>query len=93
MLRCAGYLTTCTGSLSHAIFLSAGFDPDLIIVGHTFSDLEQEAFVEELHESQPGMRVLCLKFGLMDPAILLRECKLILSAQPSCANVRLLQAS
>jgi hypothetical protein len=67
--------------------------PDLIILGNTFSDAEQADFIEEVHESQPGMLVMCLKYNLIDPTMLLAACKSIFSRQPGCACVRLLQAS
>src|SRR5215472_1386445 len=84
ILKCAGYRTVCTDNLSRAISLSLDFSPNLIILGHSFSDHEQDAFVDELNECQPGTSVLCLKFGLVDPMMLLRECRAILSAHPGC---------
>jgi CheY-like chemotaxis protein len=92
ILRVAGYRTACTGSLVEAISLSRDLSPNLIILGHSFSAGEQSAFVEELHETQPGTCVLCLQFGLVDPMMLLAECKSILSAQPSCTRARSLRA-
>jgi DNA-binding NtrC family response regulator len=93
ILRCAGYQTAFTSNLAQARALSLDLCPDLIILGDSFSDGEQEAFIEEVHESQPGMSVLCLKFNLMDPALLLSACKSILSGQPGCTRVRALRAS
>ena len=73
--------------------LALDFYPDLIILGPSFSDGEQSAFIEDLHESEPGLSVLCLKFNLVDPTILLTACKSILTGQPGCNKVRSLRAS
>jgi len=93
ILKCAGYRTACTNNLPQAISLSLDISPNLIILGHSFSDGEQASFIEELHESQPGIRVLCLKFGLVDPMMLLSECKTILLGQPGCPRVRSLRSN
>jgi DNA-binding response OmpR family regulator len=93
ILRCAGYRTSSVHSLPEAKSLSLDLVPDLIILGHSFSDIEQAAFIEELHESHPGLHVLCLKYSLVDPAILLTACKSIFSGQPGCTRVRSLRAS
>ena len=93
ILKCAGYRTVSTDNLAQAILLSLDLSPNLIILGHSFSEGEQTSFIEKLHESQPDTCVLCLKFGLIDPTMLLTECKAILSGQPGCARVRSLRAN
>lgn len=93
ILKCAGYRIASTNNLSQAISLTLDISPNLIILGHSFSDNEQETFVDELSECQPGTYVLCLKFGLVDPMTLLKECKSILSAHPGCAPVRALRSN
>jgi hypothetical protein len=91
-LKYAGYRTACANNLSRAIALSFDMTPNLIVLGDSFSDDEQAAFVDELHECQPGIWVLCLKSGV-EPASLVEQCRSILTGEPASAKVRLLQAS
>ena len=91
-LKRAGFRTVCTNNLSRTVWLSFDIRPNLIVVGDSFTDEEQAAFVDVLHECQPGICVLCLKSG-MEGAHLVDQCRAILSEEPGCTRVRLSQAS
>jgi DNA-binding NtrC family response regulator len=93
ILSGAGYKTACANDLAQAICLALDLSPGLIILGHSFRDDEQTAFIDQLHESEPGMRVLCLKFNLTDPLLLLKECESMLSSQPGSMRVRSIRAN
>jgi DNA-binding NtrC family response regulator len=93
IFKYAGYRTACANSLSQARSLSDDLDPNLIILAASFSDLEQQIFVEELNETQPGLAVICLKFGVVDATMLLSECRSILSSQSTCTRVRSLRVN
>jgi hypothetical protein len=67
--------------------------PDLIVLGQTFDIEEQNDFVDRLKESLPGIHVLCLRFGLIQPQRLLKEIETILSGQPGGTRVHLLDVS
>lgn len=91
-LRNAGYKTACANNLPNAMALSFYTAPNLIVLGDSFTDAEQAAFVDELHESQPGIWVLCLKSSVKADS-LTEQCRSILSGEPGSAKVRLAQAS
>jgi hypothetical protein len=41
------------------------------IIGHTFTPEEQDDFIDRVHEENPSVFVLCLRFGLAQPRALL----------------------
>jgi len=78
----AGYRIAGAGSLGLAISLTHSLRVNLVILEEDFSDCEKAAFIEVLHENLPGLSVLCLGHGYIQPEQLLSECRSILSAQP-----------
>lgn len=93
ILQCAGYRTISAHNLAEAKNLSFERSPDLIILGNTFSDAEEADFIEEVHEYQPDMLVMCVKYNLIDPTMLLSACRSTFSRQPGSSRVRLLKAN
>jgi PleD family two-component response regulator len=93
ILKCAGYRIAQTHDLAQALSMSFDLSPDLIILSDAFAEYEQFEFVDELHESQPDISVLCLRLNVIDPQILVAECRSILSRQPGCGRVSSLRAS
>jgi len=79
----AGYRIAGAGSLGLAISLTHSLRVNLVILEEGFSDCEKAAFIEVLHESHPGLCVLCLGHGYIQPDLLLVECRSILTAQTS----------
>ena len=59
---------------------------NLIVVDKSFTEAEQKAFVDCLHESHADIHVLALRDSLA-PQFLLADCKSILSEHPGTANV------
>lgn len=88
ILERAGYLTLQADGLNDALSLAQVRRADLIIIEHSFSLLEQKAFVNSVHESRPDLHVLCLQYGLIPPGVLLKECESIFSGQPRGGRIR-----
>jgi hypothetical protein len=78
VLEGAGYRTIKTSSLTSALQLSSHCQ--MSIIGHTFSSIEQDDFVDRVHEGNPSVFVLCLRFGLTQPRALDCCCKLLCRA-------------
>jgi CheY-like chemotaxis protein len=93
VLTDCGHSTVCTTDLSQAMMIALDQRPDLIILGHTFKPEEQAGFVETLKESLPGIHVLCLRLGVVEPQRLLKEIQTIFSGQPGGTRVHLLDVS
>jgi hypothetical protein len=69
VLEGVGYQTIKTSSLTSAVQLSSHCQ--MSIIGHTFSPEEQDDFTDRVHEGNPSVFVLCLRFGLTQPRALL----------------------
>ena len=83
----AGYRVSHARSLWDAVCLAADSRPNLIVLEPSFSEREQVAFVDCLHESHPGIHVLCLDSGDISTEDLLSECRSILMRQPGGQKV------
>jgi|SRR5215813_3590147 len=90
ILEKAGYRTEFTDDLHRAFSLALDHHPDLVILGHSLSPIQQGEFAEALHESLPGMHLLCLREGITQPTDLLQKCKAILSGHPGRLTVHVL---
>ena len=91
VLEGAGYRTMKTGSLISAVQLSSHCQ--MSIIGHTFSPEEQDEFVERVHEGNPSVFVLCLRFGLTQPRALLSAVANCFAAQPGGSRVCIVEES
>jgi len=91
ILEAVGYRTIKTGSLISAVQLSSHCQ--MSIVGHTFSVDEQDDFIDQVHEGNPSVFVLCLRFGLTIPRALLTAVNNCFAAQPGGSRVCIMQES
>ena len=89
ILRKAGYVTVCTSNLVDALDIAGRRQPDLVILGHSFAPSEQMSFIEHLHELDSRVGILCLRFGLIHPPTLLRECDAFFTGQGGCPRVKI----
>jgi hypothetical protein len=69
VLKQAGYRTMRTGSLTSAVQLAAYCQ--MVVIGNTFSFREQNQFISTLHDAYPSVLMLCLRFSLSHPNMLL----------------------
>ena len=81
-----GYRTVSVSTLGLAVSLALKDRVSLIVVDKSFTEAEQEAFIDCLHESHADIHVLRLRESIA-PQFLLADCKSILSAHPGAANV------
>jgi hypothetical protein len=91
ILEAVGYRTIKTGSLISAVQLSSHCQ--MSIVGHTFSVDEQDDFIDQVHEGNPSVFVLCLRFGLSNPRALLTAVNNCFAAQPGGSRVCIMEES
>jgi len=91
ILEGAGYRTIKTGNLTSAVQLSAHCQ--MSIIGHTFSSAEQDDFIDRVHEGNPSVFVLCLRFGLTQPRALLTAEANCFAAQPGGSRVCIMEES
>lgn len=87
----AGYRVSQARSLGDAVCAAVNSRPNLIVLEQSFSEREQAAFVDCLHESHPGIHVLCLGSGDISTGDLLSECRSILTGQPGGEKVHTLK--
>jgi hypothetical protein len=91
ILERAGYRTIRTNSLTSAIQLAAYCQ--MSIIGHSFTPAEQDDFIDCIHESNPSVFVLCLRFGLMEPQALLKAVADCFTTQPGGSRICVLEPS
>jgi hypothetical protein len=86
-----GYRTIKSGNLTSAVQLSSHCQ--MSIIGHTFSPEEQNDFIDRVHEGNPSVFVLCLRFGLTQPGALLTAVASCFATQPGGSRVCILEES
>jgi hypothetical protein len=91
VLERAGYRTMRTASLTSAVQLSAHCQ--MSIIGHTFSPAEQDEFIDLVHEANPSVFVLCLRYGLAQPSTLLMHVQDCFGAQPGGSRICVIEES
>jgi hypothetical protein len=91
VLEGVGYRTIKTGSLTSAVQLSSHCQ--MSIIGHTFSPDEQDDFIDRVHEGNPSVFVLCLRFRLAHPRLLLAAVANCFAAQPGGSRVCIMEDS
>ncbi|HTF64511.1 MAG TPA: hypothetical protein VK638_17650 [Edaphobacter sp.] len=91
VLEGVGYQTIKTGSLISAVQLSSHCQ--MSIIGHTFSPEEQDEFIDRVHEGNPSVFILCLRFGLSQPQALLTAVANCFDTQPGGSRVCILEES
>jgi hypothetical protein len=91
ILERAGYRTIRTGSMTSAVQLGAHCQ--MSIIGHTFSPWEQDDFIERVHEGNPSVFILCLRFALTQPQALLRAVEDCFAAQPGGSRICVIEQS
>lgn len=89
ILESAGYRTIKTGSMTSAIQLAAHCQ--MSIVGHSFNPAEQDEFIERVHEGNPSVFILCLRFGLTQPKALLKAVSDCFKTQPGGSRICVLE--
>jgi CheY-like chemotaxis protein len=92
VLRSAGYQTTEVTDLVSVLAMASRMRPEIVILGHSFQPEEQAALVEELHETMPGLLVICMRVGVVTPELLLGACAAASDGQPGSQRVRVLGA-
>jgi hypothetical protein len=89
VLRSAGYQTTEVTPAS--VLMTAGrIRPEIVILGHSIQPEEQAALIEQLHETLPGLLVICMRVGVVAPERLLRACAAARDGHPGSQRVRVL---
>jgi hypothetical protein len=91
ILEGIGYRTIKTCSLTSAIQLSSHCQ--MSIIGHTFTPEEQDGFIDRVHEGNPSVFVLCLRFGLTQPRALLSAVEDGFATQPGGSRVCIVEES
>jgi hypothetical protein len=91
VLEQAGYRTMRTASLTSAVPLASHCQ--MSIIGHTFSPDEQDQFIDLVHEANPSVFVLCLRYGLAQPSTLLRHVEDCFGAQPGGSRICVIEKS
>jgi hypothetical protein len=91
ILEQAGYRTMRTASLTSAVQLSAHCQ--MSIIGHTFSPVEQDYFIDRVHEGNPSVFVLCLRCGLAQPSTFLMHVAQCFAAQPGGSRICVIEES
>ncbi len=91
VLEAVGYRTIKTGSLTSAVQLSSHCQ--MSVIGHTFSPEEQDYFIDRVHEGNPSVFVLCVRFGSIQPRALLTAVANCFAAQPGGARVCIVEES
>lgn len=86
ILERVGYRTIKAATLKCGIMLSRGCQ--MCVIGHSFEPHEQAEFIERAHEANPGMFVVCLRFGLINPERLLKTVAECFAAQPGSSQMR-----
>ncbi len=85
-----GYRVFGACNLGQGISIALRIHSDLVILEESFSDHEQVAFVECLHESHPDICVLRLGPGAISTEELVSECSLVMSRHPGGERVHTL---
>jgi hypothetical protein len=85
VLERAGYRTMRTASLVSAIALAPHCQ--MSIIGHTFTTTEQNDFIECVHDANPSVFVLCLRYGLAKPSVLRKHVENCFGAQPGGSRI------
>jgi hypothetical protein len=62
LLQRAGYRRISTGHMANALQFATHCE--MSIIGHTFSPQEQDDFIDRVHESNPNVFLLCVRFAL-----------------------------
>jgi hypothetical protein len=91
VLESVGYRTIKSGSLTSALQLSAHCQ--MSIIGHTFSPEEQDDFIDRVHEGNPSVFVLCLRYGLTHSRELLTSVNNCFAAQPGGSRICIIEES
>jgi hypothetical protein len=91
ILEQAGYRTMRTASLTSAVPLASHCQ--MSIIGHTFSPAEQDHFIDLVHNANPGVFVLCLRYGLAESKTLLRHVDHCFAAQPGGSRICVIDKS
>jgi hypothetical protein len=91
ILEGAGYRTIRTGSMTSAIQLAEHCQ--MSIIGHTFTPHEQDEFINRVHEANPSVFVLCLRYAVSGPDELLKAVRDCFAAQPGGARICIMEPS
>ena len=91
ILERAGYRTMRTASMASAVPLAS--QSQMAIIGHTFSPAEQDEFIDRVHEANPSVYILCLRFGLHKPKELLTHVASCFASQPGGSRVCVIEES
>jgi hypothetical protein len=91
VLEKVGYRTIKTGNLTSAVQLSSHCQ--MSIIGHTFSAQEQDEFIDRVHEGNPSVFILCLRFGLSQPQALLTAVATCFASQPGGSRICIMEES
>jgi hypothetical protein len=91
VLEAAGYRPIKTSNLTSAVQLSSHCQ--MSVIGHTFNPNEQDEFIDRVHEGNPSVFVLCLRFGLTQPRVLLTAITNCFAAQPGGSRVCIVEES
>lgn len=91
VLERVGYRTMRTASMASAVPLASNCQ--MSIIGHTFSPAEQDEFIDRVHESNPSVFILCLRFGLVEASMLLTHVANCFAAQPGGSRICVIEES
>lgn len=91
ILEKAGYRIIRTNNLTSAVQLAEHCQ--MSIIGHTFTPTEQNDFIDQVHEANPSVFILCLRYGLNDPNALLKAVAGCFTTQPGGSRICVLEPS
>jgi hypothetical protein len=87
VFQSAGYGVICSSNAQESLSLALNLDVDFVIICHTYTEHEQAAFGESLHETHPGICVIAMQ-GSVPPDQLLRESNTLLTQQRGGRSIR-----
>jgi hypothetical protein len=89
LLEASGYRTMKTGSSTAVAQL--GVHCHMLIIGHSFTPEEQDDLIDCIHESNPGVFIVCLRCGFTEPNTLLKAVSRCFAAQPGGPRVYIVE--
>jgi CheY-like chemotaxis protein len=85
VLRQGGYHTMSTTNMTSALQLAE--QCQMSIIDHTFTPNEQDEFIDRVHEYNPCLFLVCLRFSLTQPQELLKVVSDCFAGQPGGSRV------
>jgi hypothetical protein len=90
-LRRGGYHTISSGNITSALQLATHCQ--MSIICETFRWEEQNSFIDRVHESNPGVFLLCIRVAMTQPHELLKTVNGCFNAQPGGSRICVIESN